>query len=164
MSFYTTPQEIDASKYPELRKWVVGSLSAHKKPNDIIFQLCQRTGWSWGQAKSFVEQISDFDRKEVHRRRMPLLLGIGLFMLAGGMFFFIPAFLDLIAILSSIDPPLDLEKILNMVSMARSGYILVVRLVTGMAMIVGGGWGIWSAIQSAITGEGDDLMNQSASR
>lgn len=163
-TYHSSPQEIDAAKYPELRKWVVGSLSAHRKPTDIIYQLCQRTGWNWNQAKSFVEQISEFDRKEVHRRRMPLLLGIGLFMLAGGMFFFIPSFIELIDILSMIDPPLDLNKILEMVLMARSGYLLAVRLVTGMAMVVGGGWGIWSAVQSAVTGEGEDLMKRDASR
>jgi hypothetical protein len=85
-------------------------------------------------------------------------------MLAGGMFFFIPSIIEVIDILSMIDPPLDLNKIFEMVLMARSGYILAVRLVTGMAMVVGGGWGIWSAIQSAVTGDGEDLMKRDTSR
>jgi hypothetical protein len=150
---------IDPANYPELRKWVVGSLSSHKKPNEIIFQLCKRTGWDWNQAKSFVGQVTQVDQKQVYQQRMPLLLGIGVFMLAGGILLFLPAFLDLLAILSGIEPPLDLNKIIEIVFVARTGYILAARLVTGMGMVIGGGWGIWSAVHSAITGEGEDLMN-----
>jgi hypothetical protein len=154
---------IDAAHYPDLRKWVISSLSGHKKPNEIIFQLCQRTGWDWNQATSFVEQVTQLDQKQVHQRRMPLLLAIGLFMLVGGILLFLPAFLDLMAILSQIEPPLDLNKIMTAAFYARTGYILAIRLVTGMAMIIGGGWGIWSAVRSAITGEGDDLMSSGPS-
>ncbi|MGB7539170.1 MAG: hypothetical protein WBM17_11585 [Anaerolineales bacterium] len=150
--------EIDATRYPDLRKWVVGCLSGHKKPNDIIFQLCRRTGWDWGQAKRFVEQVVEMDQKQVHRQRMPLLLGIGLLMVVGGIVAFLPAFMDLIATLSLIEPPLDGEKFMTLVINARGGYVRIIRLVTGLAMFVGGGYGIISAVKSAMTGEGEDLL------
>jgi hypothetical protein len=150
--------DIDATRYPDLRKWVVGCLSGHKKPNDIIFELCRRTGWDWNQAKKFVEQVVEMDRKEVHQRQMPLLLGIGLLMIALGVVAFLPAFMDLIADLSYLEPPLDLEKIINLGLMARGDYLRIIELVTGLAMFVGGGFGIWGAVKAAMTGEGEDLM------
>jgi hypothetical protein len=154
--------QIDSTRYPELRKWVVASLAGHKKPNDIIFQLCRRTGWDWGQAKQFLEQVAESNQKEIHQRRMPLLLGIGILFMAAGAISFFSAYTDLAEILSTLEPPLDLEKIVNAVLMARSIYLLAVKLVLGMAGVVGGGYGIWSALQSAITGEGEELVKSDA--
>jgi hypothetical protein len=158
---YYTPKssEIDATRYPDLRKWVVGCLSSHKKPNDIIFQLCRRTGWDWGQAKRFVEQVVEMDQKQVHQKRMPLLLGIGVLFLIAGTISFISAFIDLSAILSTIELPLDLQKVIDAALMARSIYYLIGKLVFGMIGVVGGGYGIMNAVKSAMTGEGEDLLN-----
>ncbi len=158
------PSGIDAANYPELRKWVVGSLSGHRKPNDIIFQLCQRTGWEWNRSKSFVEQVVQIDQKAVHQRRLPLLVALGVFMVAGGVLLFLPALFDMINLLSRIEPPLDLDKILFITLQARVGFLTSLRLITGMGMIVGGGWGIGVAIRSAITGEGEDLMKSGTHR
>ena len=153
-----TTSEIDSSRYPELRKWAVASLAAHKKPNDIIFQLCHRTGWDWNQSKKFLEQVVESDKKEVHQKRMPLLVGIGILMMVLGVVSFLPAFFDLIADLSMLEPPLDLNKVIEAGFLARTEYVRIGRLVIGMAMFVGGGFGIWSAVKSALTGEGEDLM------
>jgi hypothetical protein len=158
MNYNISSEDTDASRYPDLRKWVVGALSNHKKPNEIIFQLCQRTGWDWNLAKRFVEQVVEMDQKEVHQRRMPLLVGIGILMMVLGAVAFLPAFFELITILSGLEPPLDFNKVLDLVFVARSGYIMVIRLVTGMAMFIGGGYGISNAVKSAISGEGDDLL------
>jgi hypothetical protein len=157
--YYTSKNsEIDPTRYPELRKWVVGCLSSHKKPNDIIFQLCRRTSWDWGQSKRFVEQVVEMDQKQVHQQRMPLLLGIGVLMMIGGAVAFIPAFLDLIATLSLLEPPLDGSEFMTLVVMAEGGYFRIIRLVTGLAMFIGGSYGIISAVKSAMTGDGEDLL------
>jgi hypothetical protein len=156
--------DYDPSRYPELRKWVVSSLSGHKKPNDIIFQLCQRTGWDWKQAERFVGQITELDSKEVHRRRMPLLLGVGLFLMAGGVVAFLPAFLDMIADLQMLEPPWDLDKLFYALSGARANYYRVFGIFGGLAMFIGGGVGISNAIRSAISGEGEDLMKSGGPR
>jgi hypothetical protein len=150
--------DYDPSRYPDLRKWVVSSLAGHKKPNDIIFQLCRRTGWDWKQAERFVGQITELDSKEVHRRRMPLLFAIGLLMMGGGIFAFLPAFLDLLAALSALEPPWNAEKIVFAFTAAQTGYYGVIRLFGGLAMFIGGAVGISSAVRSAISGEGEDLM------
>ncbi|MBN1440788.1 MAG: hypothetical protein JW929_15380 [Anaerolineales bacterium] len=151
-------KDIDASRYPELRKWVVSSLAGHKKPNDIIFQICHRTGWDWNLSKRFVEQVIDLDQKEVHQRRMPLLVALGILFLSIGAFSFYSACMDLLPILAALEPPLDAEKVVNAVLMANTARILIIKLVFGLAGVVGGGVGIASAVKSAATGEGEDLM------
>jgi hypothetical protein len=148
----------DAAGYPELRKWVVGNLSSHKKINDIIFQLCRRTGWDWNTSRAFVEQITQVDQKEVHKGRLPLLVVLGILIMAGGVFLSVPAFFDMASILSGLQSPLDFEKIVNLLFRARLGVLATIRLVSGMVMVVAGGWGIVMAIRSAITGEGENLM------
>jgi hypothetical protein len=156
--------DYDPSRYPDLRKWVVSSLSGHKKPNDIIFQLCQRTGWDWTTAQRFVGQITELDGKEVHRRRMPLLLGVGLFLMAGGVVAFLPAFQEMIADLSALEPPWDVQKVVYALSAAESGYYNLIRVVLGLASFIGGGVGISNAVRSAISGEGEDLMKSGTPR
>jgi hypothetical protein len=151
--------ELDATRYPDLRKWVVGCLSSHKKPSDIIFQLCRRTGWDWGQAKRFVEQVVEMDQKQVHQKRMPLLLGIAVFILIiPGAIAFISGFIDLMEVISTIELPLDLQKIFDAVIMARSVYLMIAKLFGGIAMFIGGSYGVISAVKSAMTGEGEDLL------
>ncbi len=157
---YYTPKgsEIDVTRYPDLRKWVVGGLSSHRKPNDIIFELCRRTGWDWSQAKRFVEQVVELDQKQVHQQRMPLLLGIGILFIVSGAVAFISGVIDVMAVLSTIELPLDIQKIFSAVLMARSIYIMILKLFGGLALFLGGSYGIVNAVKSAMTGEGEDLL------
>ncbi|MBN2086102.1 MAG: hypothetical protein JW748_12860 [Anaerolineales bacterium] len=158
MHYGPTSSEIDSTRYPELRKWVVGCLSGHKKPNEIIFQLCRRTGWDWGQAKKFVEQVVEMDQKQVHQKRMPLLLFFGVLLIVSGAISFISAFYDMTAVLSTLEPPLDAQKIVNAALMSRSIYLMLLKLFYGLLGVIGGSYGTLSAVKAAMTGEGDDLL------
>jgi hypothetical protein len=152
------PPDIDVEQYPGLKQWVIGCFSGHKKVNDIIYQLCQRTGWDWSQAKRFVEQVGRGSQKEIHQRRLPLLLGIGLLFMVSGAIAFVSAFPDLTVLLAEMEPPLKIERIVEYIFMGRSGYVLAAKLVGGMAMFIGGGVGTWRAVMSAMTGEGEELV------
>jgi hypothetical protein len=152
------PSDTEVERYPGLKRWAIGCFSAHKKPNDIIYQLCQQTGWDWNQAKRFVEQVSNESQKEINQRRMPLLLGIGLLMMVGGVIAFLSAFPDLKAMLSEMEPPLDAGRVIQYIFMGRGGYLLAIKLATGMAMFIGGAVGSYRTVVSAMTGEGENLM------
>ena len=152
------PSDVDLERYPGLKRWVIGCLSGHKKANDIVFQLCRQTGWDWNQAKRFVEQVGRESQKEIHQRRMPLLMGIGLLMIAGGAVAFVSAYPDLITTLSQMEPPLEISRVVEYIFLGRSGYLLAGKLVTGMAMIIGGGIGTLRAVMAAMTGEGEDVL------
>ncbi|MGD0806285.1 MAG: hypothetical protein ABSA10_02215 [Anaerolineales bacterium] len=158
------PSDVDMDRYPGLKRWVIGSFSGHKKVNDIIYQLCQQTGWDWNQAKQFVDQVARESQKEIHQRRMPLLLGIGLLMMVSGTIAFVSAFPDLQTTLSQMEPPLDLSRVVEYIFLGRSGYLLAVKLVTGTAMLIGGGIGTLRAVTAAMTGEGEDIMKNPSHR
>jgi hypothetical protein len=152
------PSDVDMERYPGLKRWVIGCVSGHKKINDIIYQLCQQTGWDWNQAKQFVEQVTLESQKEINQRRMPLLLGIGLLMMVGGAIAFISAFPDITLMLSEMEPPLDFGRVIQYLFMGRSEYLLIIKLVTGIAMFIGGAVGSYRTVMSAMTGEGEDLL------
>lgn len=152
------PSDVDMERYPGLKRWVIGCFSGHKKVNDIIYLLCQQTGWDWNQSKQFVDQVARESQKEIHQRRMPLLLGIGLLMMVGGTIAFVSAFPDLQTTLSQMEPPLDLSRVVEYIFLGRSGYLLAVKLVTGTAMVIGGAIGTLRAVTAATTGEGEDLL------
>ena len=158
------PSDVDMERYPGLKRWVIGCFSGHKKVNDIIYQLCQQTGWDWSQAKQFVDQVARESQKEIHQRRMPLLLGIGLLMMVSGTIAFVSAFPDLQTTLSQMEPPLDLSRVVEYIFLGRSGYLLAVKLVTGTAMVIGGGIGTLRAVTAAMTGEGEDLLKNPSHR
>jgi len=158
------PSEVDLERYPGLKRWVIGCFSGHKKVNDIIFQLCQQTGWDWNQAKQFVDQVARESQKEIHQRRMPLLLGIGLLMMVSGTIAFVSAFPDLQTTLSQMEPPLDLSRVVEYIFLGRSGYLLAAKLVTGTAMVIGGGIGTLRAVTAAMTGESEDLLKNPSRR
>ncbi len=158
------PSDVDMERYPGLKRWVIGCFSGHKKVNDIVYQLCQQTGWDWSQAKQFVEQVGRESQKEIHQRRMPLLLGISLLMIAGGAVAFVSAYPDLLTTLSQMEPPLDISRVVEYILLGRNGYLLAGKLVTGLAMIIGGGIGTWSAVMAAMTGEGEDLLKNPSSQ
>jgi len=158
------PDDTDVEHYPGLKRWVIGSFASHKKANDIIYQLCQQTGWDWNQAKRFVERVAGESQKEIHQRRMPLLLGIGLLFMVSGALAFASAYPDLLATLSEMEPPLDPARVFEYIFLGRSGYLLAAKIVAGMAMIIGGGVGTWRAVTAAMTGEGDELIKNPSSR
>ena len=158
------PPDVDLERYPGLKRWVVGCFSGHKKVNDIVFQLCQQTGWDWNQAKKFVDQVGRESQKEIHQRRMPLLLGIGLLIMVGGATAIASAIPDLQTTLSQMQPPLSADRIIEYIFLGRSGYLLAAKLVTGMAMVIGGAIGTWRTVMSAITGEGEDLLKSPSNR
>jgi hypothetical protein len=158
------PSDVDMDRYPGLKRWVIGSFSGHKKVNDIIYQLCQQTGWDWNQAKQFVDQVARESQKEIHQRRMPLLLGIGLLMMVSGTIAFVSAFPDLQTTLSQMEPPLDLSRVVEYIFLGRSGYLLAAKLVTGTAMVIGGAIGTLRAVTAAMTSEGEDIMKNPSHR
>jgi hypothetical protein len=147
------PGVIDATRYPDLRKWVVSSLSNHKKPNDIIFELCRRTDWDWNQAKRFVEQVVELDQKQVHQKRMPVLLLATVSGVVMGSFGFIRAYVEVLRI---IPPPIDLHKIINATLDSPTLLFEFASVMVGAAL---GGFGVVGIVKSAITGEGEDILN-----
>jgi hypothetical protein len=63
--------------------------------NDILLEVCERTGWGWPVAQEFLERLTLERGQELARRRFPLALVISVAGLVSGMAILGAAFLGL---------------------------------------------------------------------
>ncbi len=131
-----TPEQREAA-HAWATQSVIEQLGKHASRDDIIFTLTQMTGESWPQAKAFVEEVEAQNHRGIAVRRAPVLLIIGVPTCALGL---ISTFLylgEIRLLFQTADP-------------AVSMFVLVLRilpyLIIRLAMVVGGGWGIWLAL------------------
>ena len=66
-------------------EFVVSALAKNRNRNDVIMELCERTGRSWDEAERFVRQVQSRNRQKIAARQSPLLLFIGAITLIGGL-------------------------------------------------------------------------------
>lgn len=133
--------------------FVVAQLVKGVGANEVIYALCQRSGLSWPEAEALVQRLADERKGEVVGRQKPLLLALGIFfVLSGAGVAYLSAFY--LASLSG-NPTAYLT---------RAPYVVrgLILLFAGLAMMAGGGWGIWRAVQP--TGEEDLLGRQRGSQ
>lgn len=67
-----------------LEAYVVDQLVGGMKPDTIIFEVAQRQGWDWPQAKTFVSQIAESQLNVVQSRQRPLLRIMSVLLMAAG--------------------------------------------------------------------------------
>lgn len=120
---------------PVLTEYVVHQLGRNVSQNDLIYDLCQRTGASWEQVSRFVSEVEQKHQRVIARKQSPLYFVIGIGIFLGGIFLFCWAFTSLIRFVGSGNislNPLDL----------RRDYFTVIRLGTGLAMMIGSAIGM----------------------
>jgi hypothetical protein len=116
--------------------YIVYKLGKHVSKNDIIFDLCQRTGKSWDQVSALVASVEQKHESRIARQQSPLYLIIaigifiaGLYLTCSGMFYFVNLIADGTA---GIDP-----------LALRRDYTTFIRIGTGLAMMVGASVGLF---------------------
>lgn len=115
---------------PVLTEYVIRQLGKNVSQNDLIYDVCQRTGASWDQVTKFVAEVEQKHHRAIAQRQSPLYFVIGIGIFLGGFFLFCWSLTSLVSFLSAGNislNPLDL----------RRDYFTVIRLGTGLAMIVG---------------------------
>jgi hypothetical protein len=117
--------------------YIVYKLGQHVSQNDLIFDLCQRTGKSWDQVSTLVASVQQQHESRIARQQSPiyLVLGIGvliagLYLACGGLFYFVEL---IVAGTFSIDP-----------LALRRDYTTLIRIGTGLAMIAGASFGLFT--------------------
>jgi hypothetical protein len=128
---------------PALTEYVVRELGRNVSKNDLIYNLCQRTGQPWDPVSKFIDEVERKHQGKIALRNSPLyiIIGIGIFLggvwaLCGGALYFVNFVQD-----GSISlNPLDL----------RRDYLTIIRLGTGLAMITGSTIGMIQLILSII--------------
>jgi hypothetical protein len=68
----------------ELSEYVVDTLGRGVPRNDILLEVCKRSGMNWQEAERFVTVIEVKDSKKLEKHRSPLMFMIGLAMVIEG--------------------------------------------------------------------------------
>ena len=49
----------------DIKKFIILELGKHRKPNDIIIEVCEKTGMGWNDAQKFVRQVYTENHSEI---------------------------------------------------------------------------------------------------
>ncbi|MBI5304808.1 MAG: hypothetical protein HY868_21920 [Chloroflexi bacterium] len=120
-----------------LTEYIIDQLGRHVTRNDLIFDICQRTGLPWSQVSDLVTQVERKDQKKIALKQSPVLLLIAVGILIGGVFFACGALMYFVDLARANKFNLDPFSL-------RRDYFNVIRLFTGLAMILGSLFGVGS--------------------
>lgn len=113
----------------EARAYAIAELGKHRNRNDVIYELCNEHGVDWKTAEELVQDVEIFEARSIARRQSPLLIIIGLGVLAGGFVLTGGSLWALWEILSA-----DAG---NPAAWAEGAYYVFGGLVTGISLIAG---------------------------
>jgi hypothetical protein len=63
---------------------ILKRLSEADDPDDIILDICQKSGYSWSEGERLVNEVREQYQPLITKRQMPLLLGVAFFTFAAG--------------------------------------------------------------------------------
>jgi hypothetical protein len=129
----------------ELTTMIVQELSKHRDRQEIVRKVCEQTTLSWTDAEKFISEVEAKNRRKIAVRQGPLLMFLSIGSLILGLGLLVYNMEILVAIFNA-----DLiQQILSF----QSGYYRLAGLVTGLAMTIGGFYGIWTTLASFFPAE-----------
>jgi len=122
----------------EITALIIDELGKHHSRNEIILAVCEKSGLNWMQAEQLIEQVEEQRKRTIATRQSPLLILIsvvtiiaGMVLLGYGILFFADFFQ---------------RDILERALLLRTGYFRIASLLTGLAMLGGGLYGLWKTL------------------
>ncbi len=115
------------------KDFVIRELGRHRQRNDIIQKLCELNGVNWRDAERFVQQVEAENQNTIALKQSPMVTIIGLGFAIGG--FGLMAW--------DIGETLH-GTIIFLFYIPWLGNISL--FFTGLAMMLGGIWGMWETI------------------
>jgi len=124
-----------------LEEFALGQLKKQRRHNDIVEAVCHKTGWHWNKSQRFVARVQTKHHDELQsgRNRITIIVGIGI--IIGGLIVAINGIGALsdyakIAVFAKTNP----EVLLSISPSAV--FFALTATVTGLGMVVGGGYGV----------------------
>jgi hypothetical protein len=71
-------------KHDEIAVLIIKRLGEGNNPDELLFELCQKTGYSWRQAELLVKQVQEENDAEIARKQLPVLFGLAFITFFGG--------------------------------------------------------------------------------
>jgi len=133
---------------PALTEFVVRELAHGQDRNQVIAQLCERTGQRWPEVEAFVLSIESTEAPRITRRQIPTLLLILVPTLIAGLGLTAWATYVLILDARMYDQQFGGALPLGLFALAAQHWQTLWVILTGMAMIAGSGVGLGQIIAS----------------
>jgi uncharacterized membrane protein len=70
---------------PDITQYVITELGKHRNPNDIVMEVCERSGMKWSDAQQFMQRVQSEYRSEITGRQNPLLIVMGVTAVIAGL-------------------------------------------------------------------------------
>lgn len=124
----------------EITKMIISKLGKHQSRNEIIVAICEKSGQNWTEAEKLIEQVEAEHQRTIATHQSPVLIiissmtiiaGIGL--LGYGILFFVDFF--------------QVETV-ERVLLLRTGYLRIISILTGLAMLGGCLYSLWGTFSS----------------
>ncbi|HLC34548.1 MAG TPA: hypothetical protein VJJ70_06080 [Anaerolineales bacterium] len=133
---------------PALTEFVVRELAHGQDRNQVIAQLCERTGLRWPEVEAFVQSIEFSEAPVITRRQVPTLLLIIVPTLIAGLV--VTAWASYVLVLDArmYDQQFGGALPLGLFALAALHWQTACVILTGMAMITGSGIGLGQIIAS----------------
>lgn len=123
----------------DLTQYIIDNLSKSQDQNDLILEICNRTGMNWPNAQALVEKVRSDNSGTIARRQAPFLTSIALILFVAGAGMMVYEGFTLAEtiglFLRNGNDPLSLMGLLVFVFSSAPGTIGI--LILGLAMVLG---------------------------
>ena len=68
----------------DIKKFIITKLGKHHNPNEIIREVCERTGMRWDDAQKFIKQVYAENREEIAGRQSGIIIALSVFIIISG--------------------------------------------------------------------------------
>lgn len=131
-----------------LTAYVLENSVKFKNIDNIVLEVCERTGWPWEQGKQFVQDVQLTYHRQLSRHKNWIVIPLGFAILIGGaalLFYVGQLGWQEMALLNSrnAEPDSAFSMLINLVD--QYGYWLLI----GTGMVIGGTYGIAKALVDA---------------
>ena len=134
-----------------LVEYIVGRLSSSVSINDITYEVCEKSGMQWQDAKAWIEDIRLEQANSVTRRQSPILITIALSLFIGGLVvvgYTVYTFIDLYDVAVGTQAT-ELGVTFFLLYTFQYAPLLIPLFLTGCSMILGsllGMQNVWTAL------------------
>ena len=140
------PVEREPAVSPRLEKFILDELGKNKREGDVVLAVVERTGMEYARAQRLVSRVGAKNYKKVTARQNCLIIPLALLALTAGLVLLGASVIEAYQIRFLLPSPnnLNMEQIQAAVERGRE---LPWAFITGLALSVGGGIGLFSAIR-----------------
>jgi len=69
---------------PSLKTFILTEGTTYNDTEDLVYEVCRRTGWKWSQAEAFIKETVLNQQRQRMRRKLLVFLPPGLLLTLGG--------------------------------------------------------------------------------